>query len=101
MHTYTLFETVLGAIDEDYPPEAKPAQNAYLKSLYEWQPEPSAAMLLAITDALICVRRITEAHPGLLEIQAEAIGLEQFAEGFSEVLAEQALGTFRARKCAT
>lgn len=100
MHSYTIYETIRGAIEDAYPAEEKPAQNAYLLDLYQWQPEVSPAMLAASVDALLCVRRIREANPDLLEIMVEAVGLEQFVEEFEEKLAVVALQTFRAaRNC--
>ena len=98
MHTYTIYETIRGAIEDAYPAEEKPAQNAYLLDLYQWQPELSVRMIVAAHDALDCVRRIREANPDVLEIVAEAVGLEQFVEEFEERLAVEALQTFRAQR---
>ena len=100
MTSDTFTETILGAIEDAYPCEEKPAQNAYLRDLYTTDPEPSPAMVCASVGAGICVRRVQSACPHLSDLAAEAVGMEQFCEEFAETLEEQARGTFRAaRNC--
>lgn len=98
MTSYTLYESILGLIEDTYPAESHPAENAFLRERYAWQPEVSPAMEEAMTRCLVIIRHIEESNPSLLSLEAEGIGMDQFLEEYAETLHEEAQSMFSAEK---